>query len=154
MRGINWPAGFDQCASNCSIYVLVYVWSQMSCCKWLNLSLEFSFAVRHAGPRYRKLWRHNDLIYTLIIIDAFVNKFNCSKHDVTMVSGSQATGRTCNDYSGSKVLKMGSTGYSIVADWNYESSCWVHYWIGSAQCVLMEQSKENAEVGRIILLYR
>ena len=45
------------------------------------------------------------MIYSLraIIIDAFVNKFNFSKHDVTMTSGSQAAVRTCNDYSGSNV---------------------------------------------------
>ena len=34
-----------------------------------------------------------------VIIDVFINKFNCSKHDVTMASGSQATERTCIDYS-------------------------------------------------------
>ena len=43
-----------------------------------------------------------------IIIDAFVNKFYCSKHDVTMASGSQATVRTCNDYSGSTVRSFSS----------------------------------------------
>ena len=40
---------------------------KMSCCKWLQLSLEFNFAVRqtngHTEPRYAKLWRHNDIIY-------------------------------------------------------------------------------------------
>ena len=43
-----------------------------------------------------------------VIIHAFVNKFNCSKQDVTMVSGSQATVRTCNDHSGSNVRSFSS----------------------------------------------
>ena len=47
--GINWPAGFDVFASNCSIHVLVCVWSQMNCCKWLQLSLEFNFTVWHTS---------------------------------------------------------------------------------------------------------
>ena len=57
------PAGIHECGSNCSICVLVCVWSQMRCCKWFKLSLEANFAVRHTKPRYTKLWRHNDLIY-------------------------------------------------------------------------------------------
>ena len=32
-----------------------------------------------------------------------VNKFNCSKHGVTMTSSSQATVHTCNDYSDNNV---------------------------------------------------
>ena len=74
----------------------------MSCCK---LSLKFNFAVRLAEPRCTKLRCHNDLFYARYyhIIDAFVNKHNCSKHDVTMVSGSQVTVRTCNNYNGSNV---------------------------------------------------
>ena len=43
-----------------------------------------------------------------IIIDAFVNIFICSKHDVTMACSSQATVRTFNDYSGSKVRSSSS----------------------------------------------
>ena len=70
-----------------------------------------------------------------IIIDAFVNKFDCSKHDATMVSGSQATVCTCSDYSGSNVLKMGAIRYSIFTDCNYESSFWVHFWTSKATCV-------------------
>ena len=135
MRGINWPAGFHEFVSNCLIHMLVYVWSKISCCGWLNLSLEFNFAARHAKPRYMKLQRHNDLINARYYHWRFVNNFNCSNHDVTMVSGSQATGRTCNDHSGSKVLKKGATRYSIVIDCNYESSCWVHYWTSTAMCV-------------------
>ena len=98
--------------------------------KWATVN-NSNFGVRHAEPRYTKLWRHNNLIYAMII-DIFVNKFNCSKHDVTIVSGSQATMCTCNDYSGSNVLKMEAARYSIVNNCNYESSCWVHNWTGIA----------------------
>ena len=45
-----------------------------------------------------------------IIIDAFVNKFNCSKNDVTMASDSQATVRMCNDYSGSLRCEVSPQG--------------------------------------------
>ena len=45
--GIYWLPGFDACAPNCSIHVVVCVWSKMSCCKWVNLGLGFNFAVRH-----------------------------------------------------------------------------------------------------------
>ena len=136
MRGINWPAGLDACASKCSVRVLICVWSQMSCCKWLKLSLEFNFTVRHTSGHTESATRSYDVTMILsthaIIIDAFVNNFNCSKHDVTMASGSQATVRTCNDYSDSKVRsfssKVRATWYSIVTDCNYESSCWAHYW--------------------------
>ena len=86
--------------------MLVYVWSQMSCCKWLKLSSEFHFAVQHAEPRYMKLWHHNDLIYARYHHWHFW-QFCCSKHDVTMVSDCQATERMRNDHSGSNVLKMG-----------------------------------------------
>ena len=41
MKGINWPAGFDACHSNCSIHLLVCVLFQMSCCEWLELGLGF-----------------------------------------------------------------------------------------------------------------
>ena len=65
----------------------------------------------------------------------FVNKFNFSKHDVTMVSGSHATVHTCNDYRGS----------------NVRSFCWVHYWTSTATCVpdLMEQSKKMPELAEL-----
>ena len=36
-----------------------------------------------------------------IIFHAYVNKFNCSKHDVTLASSSQATVHMCSDYSSS-----------------------------------------------------
>ena len=112
------------------------VWSQMNCCEWLKLSLKFNLAVRHAEPRYTKLWGHNDLIYARYYHWSFVNKFNCSKLGVIMVSGSQATLCTCNDYSGSNVLKIGATRYSIVTDCNYVSSCLLHYWTSSiATCM-------------------
>ena len=45
-----------------------------------------------------------------IIIDAFVNKFNCSKHDVAMAGGIQATVRTCNDYRGSLRYEVSHQG--------------------------------------------
>ena len=111
MRGINWPAGFDACASKCSVRVLICVWSQMSCYKWLKLSFEFNFAVRHTSGHtnpLREIMTSQWSNLSAIIIDAFVNKFNCSKHDVTMASGSQATVSTCNDYSGSKVQSFSS----------------------------------------------
>ena len=62
-EGHKLTARIDACAFNCSIHVLVCVWSRMSGCKWLKLSLDFNFAVWHTKPRYAKLWRHNDLIY-------------------------------------------------------------------------------------------
>ena len=56
-----------------------------------------------------------------------------------LTNGSQATVRTCNDYSGSAkfLLKVRATRYSIVTDCNCEISCWVHYWTSSdwATCV-------------------
>ena len=58
--------------------------------------------------RYAKLWRHNDLIYARYHHWRFVNKFNCFKHDVTIASGSQATVRKCNDYSGSNARSFSS----------------------------------------------
>ena len=106
MRGINWPAWFAACAANCSIRVLVCVWSQMSCCKWVKLSLDFNFTVRHTSGHTELLHKAmTSQWYSLraIIIVAFVNKFNCSKHDVTMARGSQATVHTCKDYSSSNV---------------------------------------------------
>ena len=45
-----------------------------------------------------------------------------------MASGSQATVRTCNDYSGEVSPQGAGDRYSIVTDCNYESSCWAHYW--------------------------
>ena len=127
MRGTTWPAGFDECASKCTIHVLVYVWSETSCCKWLKISLEFNFTLWHAEPRYTKLWRYNDLIYVHYYHWRFCQKFNCSKHDATMVSGSQVTVCTCNDYSDSNVLKMGATQCSTGTDCNCEISFWVHF---------------------------
>ena len=73
-----------------------------------------------------------------------------------MASGSQATVRTYNDYSGSNVR---ATRHYIVTYCNYESSCWVHYWtyiepeLRACQ-ILMEQSKEKAGIDRIILPYQ
>ena len=57
------------------------------------------------------------------------------------------------------LLKVWASRYSIVTYCNYESSWWVHYWTYiepelRARQILMEQSKENAEIGRIILPYR
>ena len=82
----------------------------MSCCKWVKLGLELNFAVRHTSGHTEPATRSYDvtMIWSTraIIIDAFVNKFNGSKHDVTMASGSQATVRTCNDYSGSNMRSL------------------------------------------------
>ena len=68
--------------------------------------------MRHTGGHTEPATRSYDATMILstgaIIIDAFVNNFNCSNHDVTMVSGSQATVRTCNDHSGSKVRNFSS----------------------------------------------
>ena len=104
MRSINWPTRFDPYVPNCSIHVLVCVWSQMGCCKWCKLG----FGVQ---LRYTQYWRHNDLIYPCNFQWHICQQINCSKHDVTMVNGSHATVRTCNDYSGSSmgefVLKVG-----------------------------------------------
>ena len=46
----------------------------------------------------------------VFIFDAFVNKFDCSKHDITMrmARGSEATERKCDDYSGNKVRSFSS----------------------------------------------
>ena len=44
-----------------------------------------------------------------IITGAFVNNLNFSKLDATMVSGSQVTVRTFNDYSDSHVQSFSST---------------------------------------------
>ena len=63
-----------------------------------------------------------------------------------MGSGSQATGRTCNDYSGSKVLKTVIT--KVLAE------CIIELDQHSVCHILIEQSKENAEVGRNILPYQ
>ena len=71
------------------------------------------------------------------MIDAFVSKFNCSKHDGTAVIDSQPT--VCS----SNVLKMGATQYSIVTDCNYESFCWVDYWTSSATCVIFWWSNQK-----------
>ena len=83
MRGINWPAGFDPSALQCTCWFMSYpkwdtvkeinsVWSSTSLCGTPNLAAR-SYAVT--------------MIYSTraIFIDAFVSKFNCSKHDVTMV---------------------------------------------------------------------
>ena len=45
----------------CSIHVLVCVWSQMSCCNWLKLSLEFNFAVRHISGHTEPAMRSYNL---------------------------------------------------------------------------------------------
>ena len=72
-----------------------------------------------------------------------------------MASGCQATVRTCNDYSGGRcevsVQGAGTTRYSIVTDYNYESSCIIALAVYVRVRFIMEQSKENAEIGRIIL---
>ena len=99
-----------------------------------------------------------------IIINAFANKFNCSKHDVTMVNSSQATVHLCNDYSSSNVLSFCSrwaTWYSIVTDCNYKSSCWVIYWSSTAMCVpdfwwsnqkkMQNLAEANYHIGNIYL---
>ena len=82
MRDINWPAGFDEWNSNCSVHVLLCVWFQMSCSVWSSTSLcgKLNLPTR-----------------------SYDNKLNCSKHDVTMVSGSQATVRTCYECNDSNV---------------------------------------------------
>ena len=162
MRGINWPAGFDACASKWSVRVLICVWSRMSCCKWLKLSLEFNFAVRHtSGHTEPATWRYDVTMVQstrAIIIDAFANKFNCSKHDETMASGCQATVRTCNDYSGSKVRSFSSrcARHDIISLLTVITKVLVECIIEPAMSyapracqILMEQSKENAEIGRL-----
>ena len=58
---INLPAGFHACASKCSVRVLICVWSQMSCCKWLKLSLEFNFAVGHTSRHTEPATRSYDV---------------------------------------------------------------------------------------------
>ena len=78
----------------------------------VNDSLEFNFAVGQTSGHTEPATRSYDvtMIQSMraIIIDAFVNKFDCSKHDVTVASGSQATVHTCNNYSGSKVQSFSS----------------------------------------------
>ena len=109
----------------------------MSSCKWLKLN-SVSNSTSLCGTPHLATWSYDvTMIYftCAITIDAFVNKFKRSNHDVTIVSGSQATGRTGNAYSGSK-LKTGATRYSIVTDCNYECSCWMHYWTSTASWVV------------------
>ena len=60
-EGINWPAGLDACASKCSVHVLICVWCQMSCCKWLKLRLEFNFAVQHISGHTEPATRSYDV---------------------------------------------------------------------------------------------
>ena len=45
----------------CSVRVLICIWSQMSCCKWLTLSLEFNFAVRHTSGHTKPATRSYDV---------------------------------------------------------------------------------------------
>ena len=61
-KGHKLTAWLDACASKCSVRVLICVWSQMSCCKWLKLSSSAAHQWDHR-TRYAKLWRYNDLIY-------------------------------------------------------------------------------------------
>ena len=140
---INWPAGFDACSFNCTGHVLLCVWTQMSCGKWRKLNLELDFTVRHTRA---------------IIIEVFVNKFNCSKHDVTIVSGGQAKVRTCNGYGGSNVL-------SFCSNWRQYNSlllltvimkvlveCIIEpaQLLASPGCqVLMEQSEEMQKLAKL-----
>ena len=74
-----------------------------------------------------------------------------------MVSGSQATVRTCNDYIGSNVLKLGATCILLLL-LTVITKVFVGCSIEPAQLrvcyILMEQSKENTEVGKIILPYQ
>ena len=121
MRSINWPARFDACTSNCSIHVLVCV-----CRKWLEFCLEFNFAVRHIESCYVKPLHHNDLIYVRYYHWCFCQQFNCSS--MTIVSSSQASRRTCNDYSGSSGRSFSSrwARNSIAINSNCESSSWLH----------------------------
>ena len=95
-------------------------------------------------------------------MDAFVNKFDCSKYDLTMASGSQATVRTCNDYSGSKVRSFSSrcgrhdtlslltviTKVLVERIIEPAMSYVLELYVRMCQ-ISMEQSKENAEIGRI-----
>ena len=86
-----------------------------------------------------------------VIIDAFVNKFSCSKHDVTMASGRQGTVRTCNDYISSKVRSFSSrcgrhdTLSLLTVITKVFVECIIEPAMSSAlrSCqILMEQSKE------------
>ena len=73
-----------------------------------------------------------------------------------MVSGSQATGLTCNDYSDSKGLKRG--WHDTLSLLTVITKVLVGWIIEPAQLrvchILVEQSKENAEVGKIVLPYQ
>ena len=126
MRGTNWPAGVDACASNCSIHVLVCVWSQMSYYKWLKLSLEFIFAVRHTSghskPRYMKLWCHNDIIYMCYYHWHFcqqIQLFQAWCNNGQRQSGNSAHVQQLQQQQCAKFLhKVRATRYSIVTDCN------------------------------------
>ena len=71
-----------------------------------------------------------------------------------MAGGSQATGRTCNDYSGSLRCEVSPQGAGDTILYRYWlqlrkfllSALLSQQW---ACQILMEQSKENAEIGRI-----
>ena len=102
----------------------------------------------------------------LLSLTLFVNKFNCSKHDVTMVSGSLATVCTCNDYRGSNVGSFCSrcgrhdtlSLLTVITKALVECIIEPAHLHGTCSELrvcqnLMEQSKENAEISIIILPY-
>ena len=109
MRGLLWPAGFDVCASKYSIRVLVCAWSQMLQMTWTQFGVQLRCAAHKSGtsnPLREAMTSQLCILRALLSLTVFVNNFNCSKHDVTMASGSQATVRTCNLYSGSNVRRF------------------------------------------------
>ena len=110
---------------------------------------EFNFAVRHTEACFTKLWRHNDLIYARYHHWRFCQKINCSKPDVTNVSGSQATERTCNNYSGSNersfcpCMKRHDTLLLLSIITKVVVECIIEPAQLRACQILMEQPKEN-----------
>ena len=97
------------------------------------------------------------ILRALLLLTLLSTKFNCSKHGVIMIRGCQATVRTCNDYSGSNVLKMGGGGgHDYLLLLTHESSCWVHYWTSIAMCVPdFDEAMERKRRKRIwIYIYR
>ena len=89
-----WPQFFIQ------VFVLDTMWAVVN-----DLHSVWSWTSLCGTPDLATRSYDVTMIYSThaIIIDAFVNKINCSRHGESLVRVSQATVRTCKDNSGSKV---------------------------------------------------
>ena len=99
MRGMNWPAECDACAS--TWFVFDPEWAAVNDFNpvWIWISL----GATPMGTQNLTTGSYDVTIIQptcAVVINAFVNKFNCSKL-VTMDSRSLATGHMSDDYSSS-----------------------------------------------------